>query len=136
MLGMDWQRLADEVVTRRLELGYRTREAFAGAAGISPRVIGDIERNRRDNYDRVTISRLEMALRWPQGRIRAILRGEDSSPPRVGVQVDPLLVVLNSTLDGEEKTQLCAYVLRRRMERDAELVTEVKAIIGGNECDQ
>jgi hypothetical protein len=76
---MNWQALALAVVARRVELGYQSREAFAAAVGLSARVMGDIEKRRRENFDQVTLARLEQALRWPPGRVDAILRGEQQS---------------------------------------------------------
>lgn len=127
---MDWQRLATEVIARRVELGYRTREQFVTEVGISRRVISDIENHRRDNYDKATIARLEDALRWKHGRIAAILRGELSDPPAADVtDVDPLLVVANSPLSDEEKVRLYGYVLRRRNQQRSDLSQEVAAIL-------
>lgn len=71
---MDWQRLAQAVIDRRVELGHRTREAFAAHTGLSSRLLGDLERAKRTNYDRVTLARLEQALGWPSGRVLEILR--------------------------------------------------------------
>src|SRR5689334_20985522 len=72
---MDWQALAQAVVDRRVELGYRTRDAFATATKLSPRLIADLEKARRTNYDQVTFVRLEKALQWPAGEARRILDG-------------------------------------------------------------
>lgn len=126
---MDWQRLAEEVIARRVELGYRTREQFVTEVGISRRVISDIENHRRDNYDKATIARLEDALRWKHGQIAAILRGELSGPPEIAADVDPLLVVANSKLSDEEKVRLYGYVLRRRARQQSDLAQEVAAIL-------
>ncbi len=70
---MDWERLAQAVIDRRVELGYRTREAFAEGTGLSSRLLGDLEKARRDNFDHVTLARLEQALQWKSGTARAIL---------------------------------------------------------------
>jgi hypothetical protein len=40
MAGEDWQRLADYVVARRVELGMRDRRAFAEATGVTERTLG------------------------------------------------------------------------------------------------
>lgn len=79
MWAMQWQKLAQAVIDRRVELGHRTREAFAEATGLSRRLLSDIERARRDNYDRVTFARLEQALEWRSGRVLDILRDDDPS---------------------------------------------------------
>ncbi len=81
---MNWEALAQAVIDRRVELGFRTRESFAAETGLSSRLLGDLERSTRDNFDRMTISRLEHALQWPRGRAMEILRTEadvdDGSP--------------------------------------------------------
>ena len=43
MAGEDWQRLADYVVARRVELGMRDRRAFAEATGVTERTLGKLE---------------------------------------------------------------------------------------------
>lgn len=84
MWRMDWDRLAQTIIERRVELGHRTREAFVAASGLSGRLVGDLEKNRRQNYDRVTIARLEQALLWPTGSVNRILRGEPFPDPARG----------------------------------------------------
>src|SRR4051794_31049202 len=75
MRVMDWDRLSQAIIDRRAELGYRTREALAAAAGLSSRLLGDLEHNRRQNYDRITLARVEGALEWEPGTIHKVLRG-------------------------------------------------------------
>ncbi len=77
MSGMDWDRLAQAIIDRRAALGYRTREALAAAAGLSSRLLADLEKNRRQNYDRITIARVEGAMEWEPGTVNTILRGGD-----------------------------------------------------------
>lgn len=72
---MDWDRLAQAIIDRRAALGYRTREALAAAASVSSRLLADLEKNRRQNYDRITIARVEGALEWEPGTVNTILRG-------------------------------------------------------------
>lgn len=74
---MNWQRLADEVIRRRTHLGYATRAAFAEATGFAPKTLGDLENVRRQNFDRVTLARLEKALAWPEGRSQQLLDTPD-----------------------------------------------------------
>jgi transcriptional regulator with XRE-family HTH domain len=71
----EWARLADLVVERRRELGHMTTSAFAEASGLSRRLLGDIERTARDNYDQVTLAQLEVALGWAKGSIQEVLAG-------------------------------------------------------------
>ncbi|MEU4558495.1 hypothetical protein AB0F72_08895 [Actinoplanes sp. NPDC023936] len=71
----DWVGLGQRVVSRRVELGYTTREAFAQVAGISSRLLGDLENGKRESYDTSTYAKLHQTLRWPIGSIPAILAG-------------------------------------------------------------
>lgn len=77
---VDWQRLGQLVIARRIELGYKTREALLTDLGVSLRTLGDIESGRRDKYHRNTLAGLEHALRWLPGSIDAILDGGQPTP--------------------------------------------------------
>ncbi len=74
---MNWQRLADEVIRRRTHLGYATRAEFAEATGFATKTLGDLEKLRRQNFDRVTLAKLEKALEWPEGHVDRLL----TAPP-------------------------------------------------------
>ncbi|MEV0149056.1 MULTISPECIES: helix-turn-helix transcriptional regulator [unclassified Nonomuraea] len=74
MVGEDRERLANYVVRRRVALGYKTREQWAAAIGLSTRTLGDIEKGRRPVGD-ATIARIEDHLGWKPGSTAAILRG-------------------------------------------------------------
>jgi transcriptional regulator with XRE-family HTH domain len=76
MVGEDLARLAKYVVRRRVELGWKTREAFAAASGLSVRTLGDIERARRKVGD-ASIAAVEDALGWRPGAFDAILADRD-----------------------------------------------------------
>jgi hypothetical protein len=76
MGGEDLDRLAKYVVRRRVALGYKTREAFAGAVGVSVRILGDIERGRR-LVGHSTVAAVEEFLRWRPGAFDAILLGRE-----------------------------------------------------------
>src|SRR5690348_6711552 len=54
----------------------RTRAAFAERSGLSAKTLGEIERAERRSYDPATIATVEQALRWPPGRVEAILRAD------------------------------------------------------------
>ncbi|MGI5247616.1 hypothetical protein [Dactylosporangium sp. CA-139066] len=112
----DWQRLGQAVVARRVELGMKTRQSFAAAAFMSERVLAEIEKARRSNYDPATIARLEQALRWPFGTARSIVAGDAEPPsgpppsPRVntGNALDRLAALLDprGPLDLQARTAL------------------------------
>lgn len=77
---MNWHRLAEMAAARRIELGYRTRDAFAHEAGVSSRVLADFENSRRTTYTAATLAALEKTLRWRAGSFTAILAGGDPIP--------------------------------------------------------
>jgi transcriptional regulator with XRE-family HTH domain len=77
----DWHRLARMVVSRRVALGYRQRQAFAEQAGLSLRTLDNIEHARRTSYDAATLATLEQALQWEPDSVESILDGGDALPP-------------------------------------------------------
>lgn len=70
-------RLGSYVVDQRVRLGMLTRGALADRSGISTRILGDIEKGRRGNFDPVTLASLEQALRWQTGSVRRVLAGHE-----------------------------------------------------------
>ena len=83
MAGEDWQRLADYVVARRVELGMRDRRAFAEATGVTERTLGKLENGQRVSPS--TLGMVENRLGWAPGSCRRILAGGEpnvSSPDR------------------------------------------------------
>lgn len=75
MTGPEWKRLAELVISRRAELGMKTTKALAEAAGLTPRMVGDIENARRVNYSAGARAQIENALKWRPGSIDNILSG-------------------------------------------------------------
>jgi hypothetical protein len=55
-------------------MGYKTREDWAAAIGLSTRTLGDIERGRRPVGD-ATVAAIEEHLGWQPGSFTAILAG-------------------------------------------------------------
>src|SRR5262250_158313 len=99
MAGEDWQRLADYVVARRVELGMRDRRAFAQATGVTERTIGKVENGQQVSPS--TLAMVENCLGWAPGSCRGILAGGE---PTVASQdrgraeyEDPTLLHLSST---------------------------------------
>ena len=99
MVGEDWQRLADYVVARRVELGMRDRRAFAEATGVTERTLGKLENGQRVSPS--TLGMVENRLGWAPGSCRRILAGGEpnvSSPDRGEAEYDdPTLWHLAST---------------------------------------
>jgi len=99
MAGEDWQRLADYVVARRVELGMRDRRAFAEATGVTERTLGKLENGQRVSPS--TLGMVENRLGWAPGSCRRLLAGGEpnvSSPDRGHAEYeDPTLWHLAST---------------------------------------
>jgi len=79
MTGEDWQRLADYVIARRVELGMRDRRAFAEVTGVTERTLGKLENGQRVSPS--TLGMVENRLGWAPGSCRRILAGGE---PNVG----------------------------------------------------
>ncbi len=99
MAGEDWQRLADYVVARRVELGMRDRRAFAEASGVTERTLGKLENGQRVSPS--TLGMVENRLGWIPGSCRRLLAGGEPNvaPPSPGQaeHEDPTLWHLAST---------------------------------------
>lgn len=54
---------------------WATRGEFAQAAGVSKRVLDDLENGRRSNYTESTLGRVEAALGWEPSEIRTRAEG-------------------------------------------------------------
>jgi hypothetical protein len=147
MTGMDWQRLAQAIVDRRVELGFKTREALLAQdeVDLSRRVLSDLEKGRRDNYDQGTLSRLERALEWPKGAVYRILRGQgdtaDGSDPadinslawlarELHRDNLPLLALIqHAGLDEASRFRIVLHVRERWRAEERALLEDVAAAI-------
>lgn len=69
----DARRLADALIRRRIELGYRSARALAAAIGMDARTITGLEGARQLNVSRNTLATLELALKWDPGYVNALL---------------------------------------------------------------
>lgn len=71
-----WERLGELLLERRLELGAPKRAPFAEENGFkNDRVLFDLEKGRRANYDSATLRHVERAYGWEAGSIRRVLAG-------------------------------------------------------------
>lgn len=82
------QRLARHVIRDR-KARWRSRQAFAAAAGVSKRTVDRLELGEASAYRETTKARIEAALDWTDGSFDRILRGGRPSYVR-----DPLLAEL------------------------------------------
>lgn len=80
--GPEWQRLADLLIARRVELNdaWRNRQQFCRDTGAEYRIVHDVENAKRANYSGSTLALIERAYRWQPGSIRAVLEGGDPTP--------------------------------------------------------
>lgn len=85
---MDGWRLGNRITAERGR-HYRSRAAFARAAGLGARTLGDVERGRRDNYSDATLAAIEAALGWEPGTCLRIVQGG-----RVRRDIDPQMMRL------------------------------------------
>jgi hypothetical protein len=91
-----WQRLADLLIKRRVDIDvrYRNRRTFCAETDIEYRVISDIEGSRRTNFSRPMISQIENAYRLTPGNIQRILQGGDLEP------LEPVLRVSQAEMEA------------------------------------
>lgn len=85
-----WQVVGARVKRERL-VCWRTRAEFAQAAGLSERVIFDLENGRRTNFSPETIAAIESTLGWEAGALERVRQGLE--PRR---KYDPMLARLSS----------------------------------------
>ncbi|HXW46652.1 MAG TPA: helix-turn-helix transcriptional regulator [Streptosporangiaceae bacterium] len=84
MASEDWRRLADYVVSRRVELGMRDRRALAAATGVTDRTLGKLENGHRVSAS--TLGVIDNRLGWIPGSCRRILAGGE--PEMIGAARD------------------------------------------------
>ena len=72
-----WEALADHVVRRRKAMGFDKQQDFAAKAGISAKLLGEIEGARRESYSRGTFTSLEDALLWRPGSVGMVVGGHE-----------------------------------------------------------
>jgi len=83
------RRLADALVRRRTELGWRSARAMGVEAGLDYRTITNLEACRRTEVSRNTLAVLELKLRWPEGYLNALLDTQPSKEQTVELTVPP-----------------------------------------------
>jgi hypothetical protein len=108
-IGSDWQRVAEYVRERRTDLGMTQADVQAegGPATATQRLI---EGALRDSYQPAILGRLERALRWKRGSIRAIRNGGEPMPEApLSEHSAPALPDL-TTLDPRRRRLLDAFI--------------------------
>lgn len=74
MESSGWVRLGRLVRAERSQR-WRTRDDFAAAVGVSPRVLDDLETGRRSTFSPETLSAVEGALGWAHGTCERVVAG-------------------------------------------------------------
>ena len=74
----DSRRLADALMRRRVELGYRSARALAAEIGMDARTITSLESARKTKVSRNTLAALEIAMRWEPGYINALIEANQA----------------------------------------------------------
>jgi len=105
-------RLADALVRRRVELGYRSARALAAEIGMDARTITSLESGRRSNVSRNTLAALEIALQWEPGHIRGLLDASYGSRTFAHEQK----VYLTSVEASEEEIRVARQVAQAAFE--------------------
>lgn len=83
-----WARAAQLIVAARSRR-FRTQQEFADEAGVSKRLIGDLETGRRSNYTDAKLAAIESVLGWEPGSIRSLAHGG-----RVKIERDEAMIRL------------------------------------------
>lgn len=117
------KRLGQEVIARRTELGMTTTKALADKAKLSPRMLGDVENGRRQNFSAGAKAQIEHALDWMYGSIDDVLAGAHPtvvvSQPRTPRQGGTSIQVDLTAIPGDALLE----ELRRRMRSDLEYLS-------------
>lgn len=129
LMDLDWDRLAERIISRRVELGLKNREQLAAKAEISTRVIGDLEKARRENYDPVTLASIERALEWAAGSIRDVLAGREPTPADAGA------VTATATLHGEGRRGIAQPASGQPLSLEEDLAIVIEEIRAEYEHD-
>ena len=96
----DWDRLGEMLQEQRVRLNsrYRNRSLFSRERGINYRLAQDVETGARDNYERITLTQIELAYGWEPGSVRDVLAGGEPTVTKSGPLPDPTCTFERSIL--------------------------------------
>ena len=82
MATAPWARLGKLLIQRRAQLDprYMNRRLFADDRGLDYRLVADIERARRQNFEESTLAAIEVAYAWAPDSILRVLADGDPMP--------------------------------------------------------
>lgn len=81
--AVDWRMIGRAIYQRRAELGMKSQQALADAAGVHVNTIGRIERGVPSSRRNPTWPAIEAALQWPAGYISGLADGDAAPLPTV-----------------------------------------------------
>lgn len=102
----DARRLADALIRRRVELGYRSARALAAEIGMDARTITSLESARKANVSRNTLAAIELAMKWDPGYISVLIDSGQASREWAGEQ----RVYLTTSAVNEEELRIARSV--------------------------
>lgn len=108
----DAQRLADALVRRRIEIGYRSARSLSQEIGLDPRTITGLENARKDVVSRNVLTTLEVGLKWPPGYIQELLDSGRGSRDFAGEQ----RVYITTTTASEQEIRIARSVAQAAFE--------------------
>jgi len=86
MQQLDWGRLGAAVVTAYESLGLRHSD-FAQTASVSRSTLHRLERGLGSAPSDTTLTRVELALGWPQGTAREVAAGAEAPPASIAMPI-------------------------------------------------
>lgn len=115
-----WERLGALLRVRRgqIDVKFLNRKAFATETGLDYRVVYDLESHRRENFTKETLAAAEVAYRWREGSIAAVLSGGDAMPLPLPDAVEAKATASDETIAEAEKAGLDAIALIKQVMRD------------------
>lgn len=109
------------MVSRRIELGMRTREALADKIEISYRVLSDLENGKR-SFAPSTLAVVEQALDWQPGSAKRVVAGGEPTPTRqiVSAATTPATPISDEVLADTERglAEIAIRLLRTLINHD------------------
>jgi hypothetical protein len=112
----NWVRLGQLLIRQRVEMDprYRNRRVFCGERDIEYRLVSDLERGARSNYEAQTVAEAERAYGLPVGTISRALAGGDlllpapngSAPAPEPEPVNPKRAWLHAAIDQLDDIQM------------------------------
>lgn len=117
----DWPRLASYVISARIAAGYKDRQEFSAATGVTARTLGKLETGHPVSPE--TLAVVEQHVHWKPDSARSVLWGGEPAPAkpedgRGGGQLDDAAYL--DALTDEERRTARAFIETIRRSRAAQ----------------